>query len=117
MAKGFGAVVLVALISGSVLSAQAADAPGVTPPHGRIHRSVSLVTQVDPAAGVLVIKLDGGKRFRLLVDRTTAGESLAELDPGDIIREHCVRVDADTARALLIRRVRTASEELGSFEQ
>ena len=110
-------VLLVALIAGPVPSVLATDLPEGALGQGPIHQSVSLVTQIDRAAGLVIIRLDDGRLVRLHVDEATAGDTLAALEPGDVIREHCTRVNADMAKALLIRRVRTASMEIGSFEQ
>lgn len=106
-----------AMVAAPALSALAADVPGAGPGQKPIHQSVSMITCIDRAAGLMVIRLDGGRLLRLIVDGATAGDPLAALEPGDFIREHCTRGDVDTARALLIRRVRTASQELESFEQ
>ncbi len=106
-----------AMLALSVPSALAADVPGGGSEQKAIHQSVSMVTRIDRAAGLMVIKLDGGRLLRLIVDGATAGDPLAALEPGDIIREHCTRVSADTAKALLLHRVRPAWMEIGSFEQ
>lgn len=114
------AVVLVfwmAVLAVPLPSALAADLPEGALGQGPIHQSVSMITRIDRAAGLMVIKLDGGRLVRLTVDGATTGEPLAAMVPGDFIRENSVRMDADTARALQIRLVRTASEELGSFEK
>lgn len=110
-------VLLIALIAGPVPSALATDLPEGALGQGPIHQSVSLITRVDRAAGMVVIKLDDGRFVRLLVDKATAGDDLAALEPGDFIREHCTRVSGDTAHARLIVRVRSAAEEIASFEQ
>ena len=105
----------VAMLALSVPSALAADVPGGEPKP--IHQSVSMITRIDRAAGLMVIKLDGGRLLRLIVDGATAGDPLAALEPGDYVREHCTRVSADTAQARLVVRVRAAWEEIGSVEQ
>lgn len=107
----------VAMLALSVPSALAADVPGGGPEPKPIHQSVSMITRIDRAAGLMVIKLDGGRLLRLIVDGATAGDPLAALEPGDYVREHCTRVSADTAQARLVVRVRAAWEEIGSVEQ
>ena len=109
-------MLLIALLAGPVPSALATDVPGVAPAQGPIHQSVSMITRVDLAAGLVVIKLDDGRLVRLIVDDTTAGDNLSALEAGDVIREHCARVSADTAKARLILRVRPAWMEIGSPE-
>lgn len=64
-----------------------------------------------------MIKLDSGRFVRLLVDKDTVGDSLATLDPGDVISERCTHMADGMARVLQIRRVRTASAELESIEK
>lgn len=76
-----------------------------------------MITEIDRVAGLVVIRLDGGRTRRLLVNGTTAGEALGALGPGDIISERCIMISAGTAEALLIRLVRPAWKELSSFEQ
>lgn len=109
-------VLLIALTAGPVPSALATDLPEGSLGQGPIHQSVSMITHIDPAGRLVVIRLDGGRLLRLLVDEATAGDTLAALGPGDFIREHCTRVSGDTAQARLILRVRPAWMEIGSPE-
>lgn len=108
-----------AMLALSVPSALAADVPGGGPEQKQkaIHQSVSMVTDVDRAGEWVVVRLDGGRLLRLVVDKGTAGDDVAALAPGDFIREHCTLGSAGKAKALLIYRVRTAWMEIGSFEQ
>lgn len=97
-------------------SALGGDVPEVAPVPEAIHQSVSMITHIDRAAGLIVIKLDGGRLLRLIVDNYTVGDDVATLEPGDFIRQHCSRTEAGTAKARLIRRVRPAWMEISSFE-
>ena len=80
MRMAVGLVLVVALLAGPVASALATELPEGLLAQGAIHQSVSLVTHVDRAAGMVVIKLDDGRLVRLLVDKATAGDDLAALD-------------------------------------
>ena len=103
---------LFVLLGGPVASA---DDHGMSPER-LIHRSVAVVTSIERDAGFLVIRQDDGQVLRIYVDRTSAGDSLEALQPGDIVREECTKSSSGFRIARRILLVRPAWREIGTPE-
>jgi len=92
---------LCVLLGGPVASA---EDPGMSPER-LIHRSVAVVTSIERDAGFLVIRQDDGQVLRIYVDKTSAGDSLEALQPGDIIREECTKCTKSSSGSRIARRI------------